>query len=360
MQKLNKRIFGKYWINYIILFFIFLLIFYTEVFAYEVELEKRTEKEVEDDIAHFDVRVSKVWTSKGKEILSYDVSKNGSILISFPDCKVGVFNKNMDFLFELSFHSSGSYGAIWNGENILLVDVCYPAALEYHMDGRGMDSYTISDDCYSKAVRIRLRKCGEYEYYCTNSDKDSSQIVNYAYYTILRRTSESYGEEILYKSDKVVGGDMYAVCILLLFVGASIGLLCRMAVERYKGIQVMNGKPFNGIRTYSTNYSIDDCIGLLSRKNIYDILQYSFRLEKENKAELVVTGYNKSTRIRTRVCYEMEFNRNRKTEINIKSITEERVMSVRYIPQWWMDEFMAQKLDALPVDAETDKAAGQK
>ncbi len=31
-----------------------------------------------------------------------------------------------------------------------------------------------------------------------------------------------------------------------------------------------------------------------------------------------------------------------------------------YIPQWWMDEFMAQKLDALPMDTKPENmGAGQ-
>ena len=122
-------------LEYAFLFLVSIFIFHTDVLAYEMELGQRTEDETEEDIAHFDVHVSKVWTSKGKELLSYDVSESGKILISFPDRKVGVFDENMVFLFELSFHSSGSYGAIWNGENILLVDVRYPAAVECGMVG---------------------------------------------------------------------------------------------------------------------------------------------------------------------------------------------------------------------------------
>ncbi len=352
MQKLIEGMSRKYWINYVILFMVFTFIFHTEVFAYEIELGQRTKGEVEEDIAHFSVEVSKAWTSKGREILSYDISANGSVLISFPDCKVGVFDENMNFLFELSFYSSGSYGAIWNGENILLVDVRYPAAVEVHVDGSVMNSYIIPDDCYSQAVRIRLKKYGEYEYYCTNNDKDSSKIVNCAYYTILKRTSESNGEEILYKSDNVIGGGVYGVYILLLFLVVCIGMFCWMAVVQDKVKQVMKGKPFRGARIYSTDYSMDNCIGLLSRKNIYDILQYSFRLKKENKAELVVTGYNRYINIPTKVCYEMEFKENGKTEISIRSVSKGKKIMAHYIPQWWMDEFMEQKLDALPVDVE--------
>ena len=55
-----------------------------------------------------------------------------------------------------------------------------------------------------------------------------------------------------------------------------------------------------------------------------------------------------------------DVSENGDTKISIKKLSGENTAPFYYIPQWWMDEFMAQKLDALPVDAETDKAAGQK
>ena len=72
-------------LKYAFLFLVSIFIFHTDVLAYEMELGQRTEKETEEDIAYFDVHVSKVWTSKGKELLSYDVSESGKILISFPE-----------------------------------------------------------------------------------------------------------------------------------------------------------------------------------------------------------------------------------------------------------------------------------
>ena len=88
-----------------------------KVYAYEIGLLQRDNEEAEKDIARFNIRVSKVWTSKGKGILSYDVSESGDILIVFPDSKIAVFDENMNFLSELSFHSDGAYGAAWHGTN---------------------------------------------------------------------------------------------------------------------------------------------------------------------------------------------------------------------------------------------------
>ena len=75
----NRRIY------YIILPLLFLFTVCTDVYARELELGERTEGETQKDIGYFNVSASKTWTSRGREILSYDVSQNGSILITFPD-----------------------------------------------------------------------------------------------------------------------------------------------------------------------------------------------------------------------------------------------------------------------------------
>ena len=80
------------------------------------------------------------------------------------------------------------------------------------------------------------------------------------YYTVLKRTSETNGEEIIYESDKMMGGDWYGICILLSFAAVGIGMFGWMAVVVYKCVKAMDGKPFNGTRTYSTAYSVDDCM----------------------------------------------------------------------------------------------------
>ncbi len=70
------------------------------------------------------------------------------------------------------------------------------------------------------------------------------------------------------------------ICVILLCGAGFIGFLILMALADGKCTKAMNGKPFDGTRTYSTDYSVDDCIGLLSRKNMYDVLRYSFRQDK--------------------------------------------------------------------------------
>lgn len=336
---------------YIILLILLLSGIHLEVYACELELEQNTEDEAEKDIAHFNIQYSKAWTSKGREILSYDVSENGSILIVFPDRKVGVFDETMNFLFELSFQGSGAYGALWYGENILLVNIRGDTAVECDKNGKAIDSYIITGpSSYYYNIIERRRKYGGYEYYCTNN-KDSSGF----YYIILERTSKENGKEILYKSGNILDGIQYGICIFMIFMVVAIGFFLRLAAIDSKATKILDGKPFDGTRTYSTAYSVDDCIGLLSRKNIYDVLLYSFRLEKKDAGELVVTGHNKFTRLQMKVCHQVVFGENGSTKISIKNLSGEKTNPYSYIPQWWMDEFMEQKLDALPVEAEADK-----
>ena len=345
-------------LEYAFLFLVSIFIFHTDVLVYEMELGQRTQDEEKRDIDFFCVHVSEVWTSKGERMLSYDVSESGNILISFPNHKVGVFDSNMQFLFELSFQgSSGLYGAAWHGENILLVDLRYPAVVECSMDGAVLGSHSFDTDyCYTWIIMEDVKKCGEYRY----RRSESRTETGFSCYTYLSRISEENGEEIVYRSDNIFIWERYPVYGLLLLLLGSIGLLCRMAVVLHKGEQASRGKPLCGIRTYSTDYSMDDCIGLLSRKNIYDVLRYSFCIEKENTAKLVVTGHNQFTGTQTRACYEMEFRGNAKTEIDIRSNSGGVIFLTHYIPQWWMDEFMAQKLDALPMDTEPENmGAGQ-
>lgn len=347
----NRRIY------YIILPLLFLFTICTDVYARELELGEKTEEETQRYIENFNVSVSKTWTSRGRELLSYDVSQNGSILITFPDNKVGVFDENMGFLLELSFDCGGAYGAVWKGENILLVNLRADKVVECDREGNILGSYTVTgpSNYFSDIVEKRKREYGGYEYFCTNNKSG-----NGFYYTILERTSAENGKEILYKSGNLLDGIQFGICLFLLFGAGFIGLLILMALVDGKCTKAMDGKPFDGTRTYSTAYSVDDCIGLLSRKNIYDVLRYSFRQDKGNTAELTVTGHAKYTCPQIKACHQMVFEENGNTKISITNLPCSKPVPLPYIPQWWMDEFMAQKLDALPMDTEPENmGAGQ-
>lgn len=42
---------------------------------------------------------------------------------------------------------------------------------------------------------------------------------------------------------------------------------------------------------YYTHYSIEDCIALLSRRNIYDVFVYSFEMKTETTGEIPIIHY---------------------------------------------------------------------
>lgn len=44
---------------------------------------------------------------------------------------------------------------------------------------------------------------------------------------------------------------------------------------------------------YYTHFSVEDCIGLLSRKNIYDVFEYSFEMKTESVGEIAFEHCNK-------------------------------------------------------------------
>lgn len=97
---------------------------------------------------------------------------------------------------------------------------------------------------------------------------------------------------------------------------------------------------------YYTDYSVEDCIGLLSRKNIYDVFDYSFEMKTESLGEIAFVRCNKHFWHGGRSVYQIEFRRDKRTVINIEFVIEGIFFPFSTIPPAWITEFMLQKLDA--------------
>ena len=97
---------------------------------------------------------------------------------------------------------------------------------------------------------------------------------------------------------------------------------------------------------YYTNYSVEDCIGLLSRKNVYDVFEYSFEMKTESVGEIAFERCNKHLWHGGRSVYQIEFRRNENTVINIEFLMEGIFLPFSTISPAWITEFMEQKLDA--------------
>ena len=97
---------------------------------------------------------------------------------------------------------------------------------------------------------------------------------------------------------------------------------------------------------YYTDYSIEDCIGLLSRKNIYDVFEYSFEMKTETSGKIRFIYSNKHRLLvgaPIKAIYAIEFKKSNKTIIDIEPADE----CFSILPQKYITEFMQQKLDAV-------------
>ncbi len=97
---------------------------------------------------------------------------------------------------------------------------------------------------------------------------------------------------------------------------------------------------------YYTNYSVEDCIGLLSRKNVYDVFEYSFEMKTESVGEIAFKRCNKHLWHGCQSVYQIEFRRSKNTVINIEFLLEGIFLPFSTISPAWITEFMEQKLDA--------------
>ena len=203
-------------ISKILLFLMFMEIMCIQVHAAELELEAKTYS----DSNPYNFKFSYTWTSEGKTIQSYDVSENGQIAIAFSDNTIGVFDKNMNFMYQLSFLCSGASGVLWLGENLLFIDLRSNTAVVCDNYGRTESFYEIigPENYYYEVVEERMRKRGDDRYYCTNGSGGNNPLVHYGSYSILKRTSKEGEEEILYEADVLLDGALVARLVILVWM----------------------------------------------------------------------------------------------------------------------------------------------
>lgn len=200
-----------------------------QVHASELELKPKTYNEN----SSYKFKVSYTWTSEGQTIQSYDVSDNGQIAIAFSNKTIGVFDNDMNFLYQLSFIKDGSFGVLWLDESLLFIDPRSEVAVACGNDGVPECFYEITGPSnYYEFVLERIRKQGNDRYYCTNGSEGNFSFVHYEYYTILKRTSGEGKEEILYEVNTLFDGTFgVKLCI---FVYVSIYVISAIVVLIYK------------------------------------------------------------------------------------------------------------------------------
>ncbi len=102
----------------------------------------------------------------------------------------------------------------------------------------------------------------------------------------------------------------------------------------------------NDFMQYMTHYSVEDCMGLMMRKNIYDVFEYIYEKLADNALEITITGCNTHAHKNIRTCYHICFEKREKTIVSITFLNEFYILPIPAIPKKWMDEFMKQKLSA--------------
>ena len=192
-----------------------------QVYAAELELEPNTYK----DGNPFQFEISETWTSKGQTIHSYDVSEYGQIAIVFSDNTIGVFDHDMNFLYQLSFKTDGKAGALWLNESLLFIDFRSDTAIVCDEDGHPKHFYDITGPInYGyRVVDERARYQGTDEYYCVKKGGSNDPLIHYGFYTMLKRLSENGKEEVLYESDETsdtrfMGNWVFIIGVLILVV----------------------------------------------------------------------------------------------------------------------------------------------
>lgn len=182
----------------------------------------------------YEFRISYTWTSEGATFQSYDISEDGQIAIVFSNSTIGVFDNDMNFQYQLSFHTSGSAGVLWLDEKLLFINLRSNTAVECDQNGSPEKYYDITGpgNYYGENVTTRLRIQGNYKYFCTNNSGGDDPLVHYGFYTVLKRKSADGQEEILYKVDTLFDG-VFAVR-LVVFGYLSIYVISALGVVVWK------------------------------------------------------------------------------------------------------------------------------
>ena len=106
------------------------------------------------------------------------------------------------------------------------------------------------------------------------------------------------------------------------------------------------------VRVYTTHYALEDCIGLLDRKNVYDTFEYKFYWD--NAYFILFDEPLIPRTLDLRFCkgsvFELEFEQqeNRTRFVVRFHHVEGQANGIPYISQSHLDQFFRIKLDAKP------------
>lgn len=203
-----------------------------QVYAAELDLEPKY-----GSGNPYKFEISNTWTSEGDTIKSYDVSEQGQIAIAFSNYTIGVFDNNMNFLYQLSFETNGTYGVLWLNEKLLFIEIRSETAIVCDKNGMPEKFYKIigPSNYINKVVDKRLRIQGNDQYYSVKKGGSNTpdSLIYYGYYTMLKRTTREGWEEVLYEADTSLDMDTLMQCSLFILI-LVVNVIMDFAIYAYK------------------------------------------------------------------------------------------------------------------------------
>ena len=162
-------------------------------------------------------------------IKCFDVSDEGLIAIGTSNSEqktISVYTIDGDFQYGYTFHSNGSFGVEWDGDNLIIYWVRSDVAVCVDREGEIMDAVriqnTVENNTYwNHSVFANERTVGDYNY----SLKDDGI---FGAYTQLAITNGDGEESILYEVSSEQFAEWIVIIIgIVLFVGAAVFVLVR-------------------------------------------------------------------------------------------------------------------------------------
>lgn len=156
----------------------------------------------------------------------FDVNEDGMIAIGTSESEkkyISIYDSKGIFQYGYTFHSSGSFGVEWDGNNIIIYWVRSDVAACVDSGGKLIDiskipNSTENDSYWRNFVFIRERKIGDDRYKMVNGD-DVLGFLASSYSQIIH-TNENGDIRIIYEIDESYSVEVLTILIgVILFVG---------------------------------------------------------------------------------------------------------------------------------------------
>ena len=168
-------------------------------------------------------------------IESYDVSRDGKIAIAYAHERIiAVYDKDFTFEYAISFWLNGTYGVLWYGENIALMNGRGDCATVINENAEPIAEFRIkgisdsNKDYWNQIVKNRTRVWGDYTYFCY--DRLGSERIMEISSTaggchVLQRVDAEGNVEVLYEEEQKAWKEILSAIFPIMPFAAVIGIV---------------------------------------------------------------------------------------------------------------------------------------